>query len=576
MNVDVIIIGGGAAGLTAAAQLKQSNNRVLVIERGKRIYDRKHQNAFDIANGVGGAGLFSDGKISFYPSATKLWKLNKNELEKAYDFFLSFLAEFDVDIPKFEEKWKDEIILSKNEYQKRYDSILIDLPTRLNIIYKLCDIIHKENIMVNLDVCKISKSHNYYIITAKNSETGEELSFNTKAIIITAGKHSYSYLSKIFHNVISPSIFNKSEIGIRIECPAEDFDFYNDPQIDIKFIKGIGEKTEIRTFCCCRNGIVIESSSYDLISFNGSSHEKESDLCNIGITIRVNQEETSIFNREIQKIIIKKDIPHKTNIDDFMKGDSIFLSNLLDKEIRSFLLEYFPQMSKSQGYVYYPTYESIGKYPLLSEDLQLSNESIWFAGDATGLFRGLTPAFVSGHYTGQKVSLYLKSFENNIFDKLCIKKSKTNKYPVAFTAQSKLYFYCRDAVCEYVFNKGFIPINPFRIFGYFLDDRVNRNIVRNGNNEMISRSDELWVFGPISDGVLFEIARCKQLGIPIRFFNIATKACEIKEIDISELVFEPEVHAKKIKKDDLINFIYGNLAIKSEVQLNLFEQYEYD
>ena len=48
----------------------------------------------------------------------------------------------------------------------------------------------------------------------------------------------------------------------------------------------------------------------------------------------------------------------------------------------------------------------------------------------------------------------------------------TQKMPIAFTAQSKRFFYCQDVVCAYTLQHGFIPLNPFRVFGYFLDDRV--------------------------------------------------------------------------------------------------------
>src|SRR5580704_15510026 len=73
----------------------------------------------------------------------------------------------------------------------------------------------------------------------------------------------------------------------------------------------------------------------------------------------------------------------------------------------------------------------------------------------------------------------------------------TGHRSVVFTAQSKREFYCRDAVCEYVFRQGRIPLNPFRVFGYFLGDRVDRDVVRAGNNNLIRISDELWVFGEL-------------------------------------------------------------------------------
>ena len=48
--------------------------------------------------------------------------------------------------------------------------------------------------------------------------------------------------------------------------------------------------------------------------------------------------------------------------------------------------------------------------------------------------------------------------------------------PVVYTAQSKQFFYCRDAVCQFVFENNAIPLNPFRVFDYFLNDRVDRDL----------------------------------------------------------------------------------------------------
>ena len=51
----------------------------------------------------------------------------------------------------------------------------------------------------------------------------------------------------------------------------------------------------------------------------------------------------------------------------------------------------------------------------------------------------------------------------------------TAKLPLVFTAQSKKRYYCRDAVCEFVLNPGDISVNPFRLYGYFLADRADRD-----------------------------------------------------------------------------------------------------
>jgi len=111
-----------------------------------------------------------------------------------------------------------------------------------------------------------------------------------------------------------------------------------------------------------------------------------------------------------------------------------------------------------------------------------------------------------------------------------------------YTAQSKHYFYCRDAVCEFVFQRGAVPLNPFRAFDYFLGDRVNRDAVRDGNRRLLEACDEVWIFGNmLSDGVLIEIAQAKKNNKPIRFFTIDNRADAIHETAETHLDVEHEV-----------------------------------
>ena len=115
--------------------------------------------------------------------------------------------------------------------------------------------------------------------------------------------------------------------------------------------------------------------------------------------------------------------------------------------------------------------------------------------------------------------------------------------PVVYTAQSKQFFYCRDAVCEFVFRAEAMPLNPFRVFDYFLGDRVDRDAIRAANAEMLSRCDEVWVFGEaLADGVLLEIAQAASEGKPVRYFSIENSADAIRELTLERLSFEDEVH----------------------------------
>lgn len=116
--------------------------------------------------------------------------------------------------------------------------------------------------------------------------------------------------------------------------------------------------------------------------------------------------------------------------------------------------------------------------------------------------------------------------------------------PIIFTAMSKFCMAYRDIVCEHVFLRGGVPINPFRAYDYFLGNRVDHDLVRAANNNLIRISDELWVFGPVADGVLAEVFYAPTLGKPVRFFTIADRAEEIRPLELEGLTFERDVCTK--------------------------------
>jgi hypothetical protein len=117
----------------------------------------------------------------------------------------------------------------------------------------------------------------------------------------------------------------------------------------------------------------------------------------------------------------------------------------------------------------------------------------------------------------------------------------TAPIPTIYTAHSKLTFFCRDVISEFVLRKNRLPLNPFRIFDYFLGDRVDRDLIRRGNNNLVRIADEVWVFGDIADGVLLEIQHALTLGKPVRYFKIATRVSEIEEVEPGSVIIEDEV-----------------------------------
>ena len=111
---------------------------------------------------------------------------------------------------------------------------------------------------------------------------------------------------------------------------------------------------------------------------------------------------------------------------------------------------------------------------------------------------------------------------------------------LVFTAISKKLFYFRMHISKFVLEKNCIPLNPFMIFEYFMLDSVDRDKIREANNNLVKKSDELWVFGPISDGVLSEIKLAKETNKSINYFKVINSK-DIKEISENEAEFEEGV-----------------------------------
>ncbi len=105
---------------------------------------------------------------------------------------------------------------------------------------------------------------------------------------------------------------------------------------------------------------------------------------------------------------------------------------------------------------------------------------------------------------------------------------------VAFAKENLCH---RNIIQKHVLESDCVPICGMINFEtLFYNDMINRDLIRNANNNYIKRSDETWVYGKISDGVQAEIDLTKTLNKPVRFFDISGAPAEIKEVDESELI----------------------------------------
>ena len=65
-----------------------------------------------------------------------------------------------------------------------------------------------------------------------------------------------------------------------------------------------------------------------------------------------------------------------------------------------------------------------------------------------------------------------------------------------------------------------MPIVPFMLFDYYLLHTVPKETVREAFNNLIVKSDEMWVFGSISLGVKVQIGIAKRFHKQVRYYDI--------------------------------------------------------
>ena len=406
---DVAVIGLGPSGMMALDYLSGHGIKVLGIEKGK-LPNQRSQFAQDIASGFGGAGLFSDGKLSFFPSGSKLWNgLPINQLRNAYKEVKNYLGIVGCEIPIWKDDWHRAYVGDIESEEKRYDSVYFDKIQSHNLISRIYNN-NKDHIIINTKAVQIRHTNQGYEIVLSGNRI-----ISAAKLLIATGK-----LGNVLFYDIGDEIAFKSrfEYGIRIETDSENYIPIESSQVDYKIIRTKGD-VEIRTFCCCKDGIVIEScfdgisdgvgNRYTVRSFNGGIAEEKTGRSNIGITIR-SERKDSVYVREIQNWLKH----HKQNkstvysLQEFrgiLENEDVVIGHESDRIISKFVPELIKSnSSKYNTKIYLPEIEYYGQYPVFDwNTLRIPNSGIWIAGDVSGEFRGLIPSMISGVFAAQSI-----------------------------------------------------------------------------------------------------------------------------------------------------------------------------
>ena len=424
---DALVIGAGPSGLTAANALLDRKIDFLLVEAGQHLRYRERHSASDLGAGVGGAGLFSDGKFSYFPSGSGLYRsLDKKLLPRAYNWVSDRLKECKIPTEDFP-KNQNKRILSGELEQKEYPSHYSDLKTRFDLIHKLSKSIEYHIISESL-IYDIDMIDNRFVCHIYNKNYQKNDTIIANKLVLANGKSSLYGANFLLKRLPLEVSARRFEFGIRIEVPDNAKLFGDYEGKDVKLIWKSDDR-EARTFCTCRRGEIWNVANQAFSSLSGRADGVQTNFSNFGLLVRYVGRNLSqghqIWERLVRKALCDKHVSVETlhsllfgspneAIDIakrpwFPKSDYRFESiseragHLLARHIKVALAELLkaaPELDHKDTVCLFPAIEGIGSYPAFDSGLRLGEANIWCCGDASGDFRGIIPALVSGYAAG--------------------------------------------------------------------------------------------------------------------------------------------------------------------------------
>jgi hypothetical protein len=357
--------------------------------------------------------LYSDGKFSFYPSATALWTLDgPGALRDAYSWLEGILGRDDMPRTQLDNLSGPSPFKSRGTWNfKGYPSIGLPLSARKDLIEKL--IRGGAGTAVDdtvVKACTFDPTKRRFRVNLAHVGSGQMFDVSADFIIFATGRMGPIELVQL--DFIQP-VFKRLEVGFRIEQEASSAFFRDIPHLDPKFyLEDKGRGVEWRTFCACRDGETVYTNTAGLWSVSGRSDCAPSGRSNIGFNTRIKdgklaervwpglrsnlQRLEGPFRVPLVQLLREKET--NTLAHAILGGEIINLA----LEGLALLVQQFPTLNTEDCQLVGPSLEGVGWYPKVNNDLSLPGVPACVAGDACGLFRGLSGALISGYFCGLK------------------------------------------------------------------------------------------------------------------------------------------------------------------------------
>ncbi|MGD8471130.1 MAG: FAD-dependent oxidoreductase [Desulfobacteraceae bacterium] len=292
MDYKVIIVGAGPAGIFSALTLADKGIKpILLLELGKDLTERKRRNSNDMLCGWGGAGAYSDGKLTLSPEVGGLLGeyLEPDSLNQILQTSDEIWVKHGAPEVVFGEASPKLEALADRARLANLDLI----PSRIRHI-------GTENCPMVLDRLRQSMVNRVETRTccavesllAENGriqgvrlENGETLT--SQFVVAAPGRSGAGWMKKEAEALGLKTQASPVDIGVRVELPAAVLKEITDIIYESKLIyysKTFDEK--VRTFCMNPYGEVVIEKTREVVTVNGHSYaRKKSENTNFAILV---------------------------------------------------------------------------------------------------------------------------------------------------------------------------------------------------------------------------------------------------------------------------------------------------
>jgi uncharacterized FAD-dependent dehydrogenase len=292
MDYEVVIVGAGPAGIFAALTLSDLGiEPVLVLEQGKDLNERRPQNAEDRLCGWGGAGAYSDGKLTLSSEIGGV--LSEFVGEKDLNRLLAATDDIYVAHGAPEQIFgEDSQSLEDLAHRARIAGLEL-IPTRIRHIgTENCrNILERFRNSLEGQVEILTGARVQALVGERGRIQGVRL-FDGRAIasrfvLAAPGRSGARWMKEQAKSLGLKTEATPVDIGIRVELPAPVLKEITDVTYESKLVyysKTFDDK--VRTFCMNPYGEVVTEENYGIITVNGHSYaEKKSENTNFSILV---------------------------------------------------------------------------------------------------------------------------------------------------------------------------------------------------------------------------------------------------------------------------------------------------